>query len=182
MFLTDNLSFAIEPVQKATLEHRFPFSFEDLVEIREERYKNLHIWDMFSAAILLKEEDDGNLRRREYKLLIKTALPLFAQKLLANGEALSCHEVTTLDRKLKEYRSETVLKIVNSAINFKELSLYSPDGTDHSKRVIDIEANVRIPAVGKPIEKLIVYEFKEQSGVDCERILKFAKERLSQTS
>ncbi len=32
-------------------------------------------------------------------------------------------------------------------------------------------------AVGKPIEKLIVYEFKEQSGVDCERILKFAKDR-----
>lgn len=178
MFLTQTLSFAFKPVQKATLEHRFPFSFETLVDIREERYKNLHIWDMFSAAILLKEDDNGNLRRREYKLLIKTALPLFAQKLLANGEALSCHEVTTLDRKLKEYRSETVLKIVNSAINFKELSLYSPDGTEHSKRVIDIEANVRIPAVGKPIEKLIVYEFKEQSGVDCERILKFAKDRV----
>jgi hypothetical protein len=176
LFLTDNLSFVFEPVKRATLEHRFPFSFETLVEIREERYKNLHIWDMFSAAILLKEEDSGEIRRREYKLLIKTALPLFAQKLLANGEALACYEVTTLDRKKKEYRSETVLRIVNSAINFAETSLYVPDGTDQSKRQIDIEANVRIPAVGKPIEKLIVYEFKEQSGVDCERILKFARE------
>lgn len=174
--MTDNPQMKLEPVQRATLEHRFPFSFETLIEIREKRYQNLHIWDMFSAAILLKEEDTGDIRRREYKLLIKTALPLFAQKLLANGEALSCYEVTTLDRKKREYRSETVLRIVNSAINFTETSLYLPDGTDQSKRQIDIEANVKIPAVGRPIEKLIVYEFKEQSGVDCERILKFAKD------
>ncbi|MBL8034772.1 MAG: DUF2505 family protein [Leptospiraceae bacterium] len=164
-------------MQQASLDHRFPFSFEQLVEIREERYKNLHIWDMFAAAILLKEDDTGDLRTREYKLLIKTALPLFAQKLLANGEALACYEVTTLDRKKREYRSETVLRIVNSAINFTERALYAPDGTDRSKRHIDIEANVRIPAIGRAIEKLIVYEFKEQSAVDCERILKFAAER-----
>ena len=85
-------------MQKATLEHRFPFAFEKLVDIREERYQNLDIWDMFSAAILLKEEDDGNIRRREYKLLIRTALPLFAQKLLASGEALVCYEITIFDR------------------------------------------------------------------------------------
>ena len=166
-------------MQKATLEHRFPFSFEKLVEIREERYQNLHIWDMFSAAILLKEEDDGNIRRREYKLLIRTALPLFAQKLLANGEALACYEITTLDRKKQLYTSDTRLQIVNSAINFVEQSLYSADGVDHSKRTIDIEASVKIPGIGKLIEKLIVYEFREQSGVDCERILKFARERYN---
>jgi hypothetical protein len=166
-------------VQKATLEHRFPFSFEMLVEIREGRYQNLHIWDMFSAAILLREEDDGNIRKREYRLLIRTALPLFAQKLLANGEALACYEITTLDRKKQLYTSDTRLQIVNSAINFVEQSLYSADGVDHSKRTIDIEASVKIPGIGKLIEKLIVYEFREQSGVDCERILKFARERYN---
>jgi hypothetical protein len=164
-------------VQKATLEHRFPFSFEKLVEIREERYQNLHIWDMFSAAILLKEEDDGNIRRREYKLLIRTALPLFAQKLLANGEALACYEITTLDRQKQQYTSDTRLRIVNSAISFVEQSLYTADGADRSKRSIHIAANVKVPGVGKLIEKLIVYEFNEQSGVDYERILKFARER-----
>lgn len=166
-------------MQKATLEHRFPFSFENLVEIREERYQNLDIWDMFSAAILLKEDDDGTIRRREYKLLIRTALPLFAQKLLASGEALACYEITTLDRQKQEYRSDTRLRIVNSAINFVELSLYTADGTSQSKRVIDIEASVKIPGIGKLIEKLIVHEFREQSGVDCARILKFAKEKYN---
>ncbi|GAB4423710.1 MAG: hypothetical protein OHK0011_03800 [Turneriella sp.] len=164
-------------MQKATLEHRFPFSFEKLVHIREERYQNLDIWDIFSAAILLKEEDDGNIRRREYKLLIRTALPLFAQKLLASGEALACYEITTLDRQKQQYTSDTRLRIVNSAINFVEQSLYSADGVDRSKRTIDIEASVKIPGIGKLIEKLIVHEFQEQSGVDCERILKFAKDR-----
>ncbi len=160
-------------MQRATLEHRFPFSFEKLVQIREERYQNLHIWDMFSAAVLLKEETKGPVRTREYKLLIRTALPLFAQKLLANGEPLACYEITTLDSEKQEYRSDTQLRIVNSAVNFQELSLYTADGIERSKRQIDIEANVKIPAIGKAIEKLIVHEFREQSGVDCERILKF---------
>ena len=176
MFLTDTLSFRFEHVQHAALEHRFPFSFQTLVEIREGRYQHLDIWDMFSAAILLKEETEGDVRLRDYKLLIRTALPLVAQKLLANGEALSCYETTTLDAKKQEYRSETVLRIVNSAINFKETSVYTPDGLERSKRHIEIEANVKIPAIGKLIEKLIVYEFKEQSEVDCAKILKFAKD------
>ena len=160
-------------MQRATLDHRFPFSFERLVQIREERYQNLHIWDMFSGAVLLKEDITGTVRTREYKLLIRTALPLFAQKLLANGEPLACYEITTLDTEKLEYRSDTQLRIVNSSVNFKELSLYVPDGVERSKRQIDIEANVKIPAIGKAIEKLIVHEFREQSGVDCERILKF---------
>lgn len=164
-------------MQKARLEHRFPFSFEKLSEIREERYQHLDIWDMFSAAILLKEDDDGKIRRREYKLLIRTALPLFAQKLLANGEALCCYEVTTLDREKQQYTSDTRLRLVNSAINFTEQSLYTADGTEKSKRIIDIEANVRVPGIGKPIEKLIVHEFREQSTLDCERILQFAKNK-----
>lgn len=166
-------------MQKATLEHRFPFSFDMLARIREERYQNLDIWDMFSGAILLKEEQDGDVRRREYKLLIKTALPLFAQKLLASGEALACYEITALNSKTQEYTSDTQLRIVNSAINFKEISLYQADGIDRSKRRIDIEANVKIPGIGKMIEKLIVHEFREQSSVDCERILKFAKDKYN---
>lgn len=128
---------------------------------------------MFSGAVLLKEDITGTVRTREYKLLIRTALPLFAQKLLANGEPLACYEITTLDTEKLEYRSDTQLRIVNSSVNFKELSLYVPDGVERSKRQIDIEANVKIPAIGKAIEKLIVHEFREQSGVDCERILKF---------
>ncbi|MBS0618561.1 MAG: DUF2505 family protein [Spirochaetes bacterium] len=165
-------------MQKATIEHRFPFSFENLVHIREERYEHLDIWDMFSLATLLKEDVKGDIRTREYKLQIRTALPLFAQKLLANGEALACYEVTTLNESTREYRSDTRLQIANSAISFQERSLYTGDSKS-SKRSISIEANVRIPGIGKLIEKLIVHEFREQSAVDCERILKFAKEKYN---
>ncbi|MCX7631991.1 MAG: hypothetical protein N2Z22_01515 [Turneriella sp.] len=125
-------------MQKGKLEHRFPFSFEKLIAIREERYQHLDIWDMFSAAILLQEDDNGKIRRREYKLLIRTALPLFAQKLLANGEALSCYEITTLDREKQEYTSDTRLRLVNSAIKFCELSLYTPDGVENSYKKFDL--------------------------------------------
>ncbi|MCS6971561.1 MAG: hypothetical protein NZL89_00915 [Leptospiraceae bacterium] len=164
-------------MQRATLEHRFPFPFETLIDIREARYQHLEIWDMFSRADLLDEKDDGRVRRREYRLHIRTALPLFAQKLLANGEPLNCHEVTILDRKKREYLCETQLKLINSAIGFRERSVYLPDGTYRSKRNIAIETSVKVPGIGKLIEKLIVYEFREQSNLDYERILNFAKKR-----
>lgn len=163
-------------MQRATLDHHFPFDFETLVKIREDRYQHLDIWDMFSAAILQKEETEGTVRRRDYKLMIRTALPLVAQKLLANGEPLSCDETTMFYPDKREFTSLTVLRLANSAIQFKETSLYTPDGEKNSKRRIDIEANVKIPGIGKLIEKLIVYEFKEQSGVDLQRILKFHRD------
>ncbi len=131
---------------------------------------------MFSAVKPLGDKTEGDLRTREYKLMIRTALPLFAQKLLANGEALSCDETTTFNEKTSEFTSFTVLKLANSAVQFNERSLYTPDGDGKSKRRIDIEANVKIPGIGKLIEKLIVYEFKEQSEVDLQRILKFHKD------
>lgn len=162
-------------MQRATLEHRFPFSFDTLVKIREARYDHLDIWDMFSAVHRLGVKTEGDVTTREYKLMIRTALPLFAQKLLANGEGLSCDETTTLNMVKQEFTSLTVLRLANSAIQFHEKSLYTADGENGSKRRIDIEANVKIPGIGKLIEKLIVYEFKEQSEVDLERIVKFHK-------
>jgi PRELI-like family len=163
-------------VQHAKLEHHFPFSFKTLVDIRVARYDHLDIWDMFSAVKPLDDKTEGDLRTREYKLMIRTALPLFAQKLLANGEALSCDETTTFNEKTSEFTSFTILKLANSAVQFNERSLYTPDGEGKSKRRIDIEANVKIPGIGRLIEKLIVYEFKEQSEVDLQRILKFHKD------
>ena len=163
-------------MQKATLDHHFPFAFETLVEIREGRYQHLDIWDMFSEAILKNEVTKEGVVTRDYKLMIRTALPLVAQKLLANGEPLSCDETTNYYKDKKEFTSLTVLRLANSAIQFRETSLYTPDGEGKSKRRIDIEANVKIPGIGKLIEKLIVYEFKEQSGVDLQRILKFHKD------
>jgi hypothetical protein len=177
LFLTDTLSFPIKLVQHAKLEHHFPFSFKTLVEIREARYDHLDIWDMFSAVHLLGEKTEGDLRTREYKLMIRTALPLFAQKLLANGEALSCDETTAFNAQKSEFTSFTVLKLANSAVQFNERSLYTPDGDGKSKRRIDIEANVKIPGIGRLIEKLIAYEFKEQSEVDFARIIKFQKDK-----
>lgn len=161
-------------MQRATLEHHFPFSFERLVEIREARYGHLDIWNMFSAAALLKEEDDGAIRLREYRLSIRTTLPIFAQKLLADGEGLACYDTTKLDRQNRRYTSDTRLRIVNSAVTFIEHSLYEPESFHSSRRIIDIEATVKIPAIGKPIERLIVQEFRAQSDVDRNRILEFA--------
>lgn len=166
-------------MRTAALDHRFPFPFETLIEIREGRYAHLDIWDMFSAAILRHEETLGDVRTREYKLMIRTALPLVAQKLLANGEPLSCDETTTYNRKARKFTSVTVLRLANQAIQFKETSLYESDGEQASKRHIDIEASVKIPGIGKLIEKLIVYEFKEQSEVDLQRILKFHADRYA---
>jgi hypothetical protein len=166
-------------VQKASLDHQFPFPFETLIKIREARYQHLDIWDMFSAAILQKESKENSVTTRDYKLMIRTALPLFAQKLLANGEPLSCDETTKYYFDKKEFTSLTILRLANSAIQFRETSLYQPDGPQGSKRRIDIEANVKIPGIGKLIEKLIVYEFKEQSAVDLQRILKFYQDNYA---
>ncbi|MCX7633664.1 MAG: hypothetical protein N2Z22_10070 [Turneriella sp.] len=163
-------------MQRATLEHRFPFPFETLIDIREARYQHLEIWDMFSRADLLDEKDDGRVRRREYRLHIRTALPLFAQKLLANGEPLNCHEVTILDREKREYVCETQLKLINSAIGFREKSVYRPDGPERSQRSISIETSIGVPGIGRLVEKLVVYEFREQSNLDYERIVRFARE------
>jgi len=164
-------------VQRATLQHQFPFSYDKLIKIREARYDHLDIWDMFSAVHRQGVKTEGDVTTREYKLMIRTALPLFAQKLLANGEALSCDETTTSNPKAREFTSLTVLRLANAAIQFNERSLYTADGDGKSRRQIDIEANVKIPGIGKLIEKLIVYEFKEQSQVDLERILSFYKSR-----
>lgn len=160
-------------MQKATLEHKFPFDFKTLVDIREARYDHLDIWDMFSAVHRVDTKTEGDVTTRQNKLMIRTALPLFAQKLLANGEALSCDETTTLNEKKQEFTSLTILRLANSAIQFHEKSLYTSDGAGRSKRVIDTEASVKIPGIGKLIEKLIIYEFKEQSEVDFKKIIKF---------
>ncbi|HRP68595.1 MAG TPA: hypothetical protein PLY93_03610 [Turneriella sp.] len=160
-------------MQKATLTHHFSFPFETLVEIREGRYNHLDIWDMFSAALLIHEEQETSIRKRQYKLIIRTALPLIAQKLLAKGERLSCEENTVLDKNKREYRSQTSLHIANSAIQFHENSIYLPNGENQSKCIIEIEANIKVPAIGKLIEKLIVHEFREQSTVDMQKIQKF---------
>lgn len=162
-------------MEKAVQEHHFPFDFATVVKIREARGEHLDIWNMFHAIKLVSEKKEGDLVTREYKLMIRTALPLFAQKLLANGEALSCDETTTLDANSQRFTSLTILRLANSAIQFQERSLYTAEGEGKCMRRIDIEAGVKIPGIGKLIEKLMVYEFKEQSQVDFERIIEFQK-------
>jgi len=161
-------------VETAKLEHSFPFDFETLIKIREDRYDHVDFFKTFSSTRKLSEKEDNGIRTRTYRLIMRSGLPMFAQKLLQDGEGISVFETTIFDPKQRTYRAEAVLSLMNTAIGFKESSVYFPDG-DQSRRTIEIVTNVKVPLIGSTVEKVIVREFHKESQLDFDRIMAWQK-------
>ncbi len=114
----------------------------------------------FPAYELLEErrEADGTLHRR-IKVTPKTKLPGFLQKLL--GGTTSYEEHGRFDPERQTFAFQVHMGRLSERATIRGELRTEPEGPDRCRRVCAMEISVRVPGVGRKIERIIEANLRE---------------------
>ena len=156
-------------MHKKQWQHTFDFNLDTLVNARAARYENPEWWkEIKESQILQQEEKDGLLYiKRQVWMMIN--LPSFAEKAIPN-QAFEVLEESWYDKTKNEMHLKTTNGSYTKYFEFHEDSHYYISGEHESKRDVKVELEVKVPLVGRRIEKMAADEFKKQSDKDKEVI------------
>lgn len=148
-------------------------TFERAVYFDDELNKRLTKMPNISARQVKALDDKGDSARRVMFIEAAAAMPAEVRKLL--GEKFGWHEESTLDKKTHTV-TFVILPTVKLPLECKGRYEMIPEGAGKVKRIITGDVKVKIPLLGKSIEKIIV----SQLVTSFEQEEKIVKEYLKE--
>lgn len=141
-------------------------TFEKAVYFDDELNKRLLKMPNVSNRVVKELEDKGDTARRLMFIEVAAAIPKEVRSLI--GDKLGWHEVSTLDKKNHIVNFE-IQPTVKLPLDCKGRYEMIPEAGNKVRRVITGEVNVKIPLLGKSVEKIIVSQlvasFEEEEGI-----------------
>jgi hypothetical protein len=151
-------------------------SFEKAVYFDEELNKRLLKMPNISDRQVKEIKDEGDHARRLMFIEAAAALPKEVRSIL--GEKFGWHEVSTLDKKTHTVTFE-IQPTVKLPLECKGRYEMIAEGANKVKRVIKGEVKVKIPLLGKTVEKIVVSQlvtsFEQEEKIVRDYLAEIAK-------
>ena len=128
-------------------------SFVDAVYFDEELNKRLLKMPNVSNRVVKDLKRDGDKASRTMFIEVASAIPKEVRALI--GDKLGWNEESTLDKKTNTVAFK-ILPTVKLPLECSGTYVMTADGPNKVKRVISGDVKVKIPFLGKTVEKLIV--------------------------
>lgn len=141
-------------------------AFERIVYFDDELNKRLLKMPNVSNRVVKELEDKGDRARRRMFIEVAAAIPKEVRSLI--GDKLGWHEESTLDKKrhIVEFEIQPTVKLPLECKGRYEMI---PEAGGKVRRVITGDVNVKIPLLGKTVEKIIVSQlvtsFEEEEKI-----------------
>jgi hypothetical protein len=130
----------------------------------------------FQKYELLEQKDNGDTVTRRVKAEPEAAnLPAVMKKVV--GDSLGYTEEGSYDRKTKVYTFRTIPAAFPDKVKIKGTMRCEPTGEKKVVRVVEIDVDVKIFAVGGMIEERIVADIKQSYGKAADFTNVYVKEK-----
>jgi hypothetical protein len=148
-------------------------TFQHAVFYDAELNKRLLKMPNVSDRVVKELEDKGDTATRLMFIEVAAAVPKEVRSIL--GDKLGWHEFATLDKK-KHVISFEIKPTVKLPLECKGQYAMHPEGGGKIRRVISGDVNVKIPLLGKTIEKVIVGQLSTTFELDYEIVRDYVNE------
>lgn len=125
---------------------------------------------------VIEEREEGNILYRTVRTEPERELPSVVASLLGAAK-LTYVQKMQFDREKSRMDWTVHLEVMSDKVDVKGATTVSPDGDDGSRRVVDGDITVRVPLVGKRIEKVVVAEFEKSMKRAAEVAMEIVEER-----
>lgn len=159
---------------KYTVRHLFPYSLQEVLEARENRYKHLDKFPELQNVVLLEERREGDKIYQKRKVSLASSLPTVLQNLLQDPSLLE-DSVFYVSSNTHEFTifppgNEKVVKITGKSV-YRSLS------ENQCERVYEIEVKSEVFLVSALVEAAIEEIHKHSLEKDKNSILNYLQNK-----
>lgn len=159
---------------KYTVRHLFPYSLNEVLEARENRYKHLDKFPELQNVTLLEEKREGDKIYQKRKVSLASSLPTVLKSLLQDPSLLE-DSIFYISNNTHEFKifppgNEKVVKIIGK-------SVYRSLGENECERIYEVEVKSEIFLVSALIETAIEEIHKHSLEKDKTSILNYLQNR-----